>query len=298
VRQPMLAAKATEEQLQGLSYKKGIVISPKLDGIRTVKKDVLLSRSMKPIPNRHTQELFNHPLIKGMDAELCVGSANSPSLMQTSMSGLMSWGGTPDATMHAFDLWDCPSSPFNERSQELAYRINQLNNPRVFFLKQIIVHSYEELLHYEELFLADGYEGLMARLLTGHYKYGRSTVREELLIKVKRFTDGEAIVIGYEPLYRNENDKTSDERGYTKRSTHQANRIADDLLGALHVRCCISGKEFNIGSGFTEAQRRTAWDGRDRLIGRTVKYKHFDVTGVKDKPRIPIFLGFRSPIDL
>lgn len=296
MRQPMLAAKATDKQLRNLSYP--VAVSTKIDAMRTVRKGILLSRSMKPIPNRYTQAIFANPLLEGIDAEICVGPPNSPSAMQATTSGLMSYEGQPDAKLYAFDLWDCPDVPFSERSQKLLKWIDRLGDPRVIYLQQDVVKSYEELLEFEERFLADGYEGLMVRSLNGRYKYGRSTVREGLLIKVKRFTDGEATIIGYEPLYRNENDKTSDERGYAKRSTHQANKVADDLLGKLFVRCCITGREFSIGSGFTEDQRRAAWAERANLINRIVKYKHFAVTGVKDKPRIPIFLGFRSPIDL
>jgi len=138
----------------------------------------------------------------------------------------------------------------------------------------------------------------MLRLPNGPYKQNRSTLKEGYLVKVKRFHDAEAIVLDWEPLMRNFNEQESDERGYAKRSHVSANKEADELVGSLLVRCLETGQEFNIGSGFTEDQRRAAWAERANLINRIVKYKHFAVTGVKDKPRIPIFLGFRSPIDL
>jgi DNA ligase-1 len=57
----------------------------------------------------------------------------------------------------------------------------------------------------------------------------------------------------------------------------------------------VTGVEFEIGTGFTEADRRELWVAPP--IGNLVKYKYF-AYGVKDKPRHPVFLGFRSPIDL
>ena len=54
---------------------------------------------------------------------------------------------------------------------------------------------------------------------------------------------------------------------------------------------------FSVGSGFTDAQRLDFWRNAESLIGKVIKYKSFTV-GVKDKPRFPIFLGFRHKDDL
>lgn len=39
------------------------------------------------------------------------------------------------------------------------------------------------------------------------------------------------------------------------------------------------------------------WNKQVELIGSTVKYKYFEI-GVKDKPRFPIFCGFRDKRDM
>src|SRR5690606_27777905 len=113
---------------------------------------------------------------------------------------------------------------------------------------------------------------------------GRSTAREGHLLKLKRFTDGEAVVIGFEELMHNANEATKDELGYTKRSTHADGKVPMGTLGALKVRDLTTGIEFSIGTGYTAAQRRKLWDARDTLVGKVVKYKHFE-GGVKDAPR-------------
>jgi DNA ligase-1 len=56
------------------------------------------------------------------------------------------------------------------------------------------------------------------------------------------------------------------------------------------VRDWKTGVEFHVGTGFTAADRALMW--AKPPIGETVKYKFFPV-GVKDKPRHPVFLGFR-----
>jgi DNA ligase-1 len=55
--------------------------------------------------------------------------------------------------------------------------------------------------------------------------------------------------------------------------------------------------EFDIGTGFTADQRQLLWSVGDNLIGRVVKYKS-QPTGVKEKPRFPVFLGFRDAVDM
>ena len=56
---PMLASKATDEQIKKLLDKGPMEVSPKLDGIRCMIQDgVALSRSLKPIPNKHVQSVI------------------------------------------------------------------------------------------------------------------------------------------------------------------------------------------------------------------------------------------------
>lgn len=58
-----------------------------------------------------------------------------------------------------------------------------------------------------------------------------------------------------------------------------------------------SSVNFSVGSGFTMAQRETYWRDAQALIGKIIKYKYFSI-GVLNKPRHPIFLGFRDLIDI
>ena len=54
--------------------------------------------------------------------------------------------------------------------------------------------------------------------------------------------------------------------------------------------------EFKIGTGFKADLRQWIWDHRDLYKGRVVKYKS-QPHGSKDRPRLPVFLGFRDAID-
>lgn len=296
LKRPLLAAKTSDEDLKKLPYP--MLLSPKIDGIRAlVRNGVLVSRTMKPIPNLHTQALFGRDELEGLDGELVVGNPWDKNLMQNTMSGVMSRTGIPQVSFHVFDKWN-DDGWFTGRLETSMFIALDNDHLGVVPVPHVTVDNYETLLYWESHYLQRGYEGVMLRSLNGPYKQNRSTLREAILLKVKRFEDAEAIVVGYEPLYRNLNAQTKDERGYSKRSTHQANKEADELLGSITCRCPVSGHVFGVGSGFEEVDRRTLWNERETLVGRIVKYKTFKVTGVKDKPRFPIFLGFRDPRDM
>ena len=70
-----------------------------------------------------------------------------------------------------------------------------------------------------------------------------------------------------------------------------------EALGSLKVIDVKTGLLFNIGSGFTANQRKELWKNKDKLLGKIVKYKYFDVS-ILNAPRFPIFLGFRDKEDM
>ena len=280
-----------------------VYASVKIDGIRCVIHNQLaLSTTLNAIPNRFIQSKLGHVVLDGLDGELTVGPYNDKNVMQATLSGVMSRDGEPDFTYWAFDFWTNTKMPFGERFRIMsrAFEDGALSaHPNVKLLPQVLVHNEDELNAFEAATLAQGFEGVMIRKPTGVYKYGRSTAIEGYLLKLKRFSDGEALVIGAEELLHNANEATRDELGYTKRSTHKAGKLPMGTLGALKVRDLKTGVEFNIGTGFTAAMRASLWAKylAGELVGKIAKYKFFEI-GVKDAPRFPVFLCFRDPIDM
>lgn len=293
---PMLAVEAPKD------IRFPVYASAKLDGIRCVVRDsMVLSRTLKPIPSGFVQDTLGQPLFNGLDGELIVGAANDHNAMQATTSGVMTRDGEPDFTFWVFDFFTSLDMPYGERLQimERAFRDGALASyPRIKLLKQTLIHNEQELRAYETVTLEQGFEGVMLRDPKGFYKFGRSTAREGYLLKLKRFADSEAVVIGVEELMHNANEATLDELGYTKRSSHQDGKVPMGTLGALKVRDLCTGIEFNIGTGYTAAQRAALWALwlAGGLVGKIAKYKHFEI-GVKDAPRFPVFLGFRDAID-
>jgi DNA ligase-1 len=122
-------------------------------------------------------------------------------------------------------------------------------------------------------------------------------LKEGWLLKLKRFADSEAVVLAVNQLMHNTNEATTDKLGHTERSSHKAGKVPALAVGSLLVRDIKTGVDFELGTGFTEDQRYALWKKRGELVSRVVKYKYQPV-GVKDKPRFPVFLGFRDKRDL
>lgn len=297
---PMLATDAVADKIQ---YP--MLASVKVDGVRAVIKDgVAYSRTLKPIPNQFIQQWVKDSAgnLDGLDGELVVGEENAKDVMQKTMSGVMRKEGKPDFKFLVFDLWDLAGYAYTRRATQLEHRVRVakfvLGSPgeRLIRLQQFQINSSQELDAFEARALGSGFEGVMIRNPAAHYKYGRSTVKEGILLKVKRFVDGEAEVIGVEERMHNANEATRDELGRTKRSTAKSGLVPAGDLGALVVRDLATGVEFNIGTGYTAEQRKDLWG--EQLGGRIVKYKSFQASGVKEAPRFPVFLGFRDAIDI
>lgn len=283
---PMLAAPA------GAELPFPLLLSPKLDGIRCLIVDgVAVGRSLKPLPNRHVQQLFGRPELNGLDGELLVGAPTARDVFQVTTSGVMSVEGQPAVTFWVFDDYSAHGG-FEARYQRAQRRAVRQRGCQL--VGHMLVENLEGLLRWEQYYLAAGFEGVMLRHPSGPYKHGRSTAKEAWLLKVKRFEDSEAVVLGVTELMHNANEAKRNALGHLERSSHQAGKVGRQRLGALVVRDLATKVEFEIGTGFTDQQRQDFW-GRD-LAGAVVKYK-FQPTGVKEKPRFPVFLGFRSEVD-
>lgn len=292
---PMLSG--TVDNVETLRYP--LLASPKLDGYRaSVQGGVVLSRNLKPIPNKRVQKLFGLPRYEGLDGELIVGAATAPDAFRATSSGVTRADGEPDVWFHAFDV--LPSNlapgPFIERLRYVCSKVGG----RALAVPHTDVLNAGALARVEEQFLAAGYEGVMLRDPQGLYKQGRSTAREGWLLKLKRFEDAEGVVIGYEEQMHNANEATKDALGYTHRTAHKVNKHGKGVLGAVKLRGLngpYKGVGFNVGTGFDDAERAALWSDRKSLLGRTVKYKFFP-SGSKDAPRFPTFLAFINREDV
>ena len=282
---PMLASPFDEALL-----KFPVLASPKLDGVRAIVRDgVVLSRALKPIPNKWVQQRFSH--LEHFDGELIVGASNHPDVLRTTTSGVMRVEGEPDVSFHVFDHVENHARLYTVR-YDLLEEDTEIN---VFVVPQHELMNTFELNAFEHEVLAEGYEGVMLRHPDAPYKFGRSTAREGYLLKVKRFHDDEFEIVGFEEEMFNANEATTSELGRTKRSSHKANKIPKGRLGALVLK--YGDTTFNCGTGFNDAERERIWTERESYLGMLAKIKYF-AHGIKDVPKLPSFLGIRDERDM
>lgn len=266
--------------------------SPKIDGIRALgTRGGLLSRTLKLIPNSHTQARFAD--CEGLDGELVVGSPTDPNCMQKTSSGVMSKKGIPDVKLYVFDRWDLKGVGYSDRLSAI-----HSDNMNVIILPQRLIRDQEELDSFEAECIELGYEGVITRTLDGKYKMGRSTTNEGGMLKVKRFSHGEARIVGFEELMHNENETYVNELGRDVRSSHAENLVASGRLGAYICYHPDYEGTFGVSCGsMTHAQAKWAWENREETRGDITRFKHF-AHGVKVKPRHGIWAGFRLNDDL
>jgi len=159
-----------------------------------------------------------------------------------------------------FMVFDLPAhgGTFSERVEAMR---QLASTPYLDVIEQFRMDSNKALMDKLDDIAGQGGEGLMLHRQTALYHSGRS----DDLLKLKPFEDAEATVIGYKP-------------GKGKNT---------GLMGAIKVRM-DNGKEFYIGSGFTQQQRKDP-----PLIGSLVTYRYqgFTQAGI---PRFAVFVRQRN----
>ena len=232
-------------------------ISEKFDGLRGYWDGrQLWSRKGKLIhpPGYFLAEL---PRDVALDGELWIGRGNFEETISTVLSE------TPDdrwKKVH-FMVFDAPKAKgyFEQRMQFLQATLPK-GNHFIKMVEQKRCQGAKQLLAERDRIVALGAEGLMLRQPESAYEPRRSPT----LLKVKPYDDAEATVIAYEP---------------------GKGRFLGKL-GALRVRT-PEGREFFIGTGFTDTQRETP-----PPLGTVITYRFRGLTA-KGLPRFPSYLRVR-----
>jgi DNA ligase 1 len=276
-----------------------VIASPKYDGIRVTNQEgKLLSRSMKPIASLWINSAFSGDQYHGFDGELIYGPPVGNDVCNRTMRAIKRLG-PAGVDLYAFDIHLDVNHDMGFKNRLMVLRLRMEDCPHVNLklVPQTPIENESALMAYYHARMAEGYEGVMIRRPDGRYKEGRSTLNEGILLRLKPFSDAEAIIIGFEEGDHNANEAIVNERGNMARSSAKAGKIPNGTLGALIVRDCLTGKEFNIGTGFTSKVASEIWNNRPAWLGKMVTYKS-QLVGAIDKPRQPVFKGLRSKEDI
>ncbi len=270
--------------LQKLHYP--VIASLKKDGIRAVRTSDLFSCQMHLIPNVSIRRR-SMKLPAGFDCELF-----NPELSYDEIESIVMTGKTehPDSHLvqfHCID-WFHPTYSFAQRLDECVKMI-QHNWDAAVLPDEHWFTSAEQLFDFFLKCEQQNGEGICFRTPNSPYKQGRSTLREQYLIKLCRYVRTEVMIIGFEEQMMNNNCVRSSPIGLTERSSYKAGMKGKNTLGAFIVRDSISGLEFRVGTGvnLTDKRRQQIWDDQDSWLGSRITIKH-KPHGQKIKPRSPI----------
>lgn len=289
---PLLAENADIETLRF-----PVIASAKIDGIRCLMHPELgaVSRKLKPIPNRHIRGRLNDAGAVWFDGEIVTYTDGKIDDFNTIQSRVMSEDGAPEFALLAFDHFLQADAPYRLRLSYM-HEVSSILISDIFRIHDSVeIQTMEELMQYEQTCVDQGWEGIMTRDPGGRYKFGRSTARDQILLKIKRFQDDEAEIIGFVEQLHNANEATTDELGHTKRSSAKQGLVAAQKLGAFVLKW--RNIEFEIGTGFTDFDRTEYWQHRDKLVGKLATFKYQGV-GSQGRPRFPVFKGLRNEIDV
>ncbi|MFD1383980.1 DNA ligase [Rhodanobacter aciditrophus] len=235
------------------------LVSEKLDGIRAIwDGERLVTRNGHPIvtPEGYTQ---GWPKL-WLDGELWAGEGKFHLVQQTVLDNTPN---TADWQQITYMVFDAPSAEdtFEQRAERYLAVILSLDSPTIRPISQHQVSDAAALYQWLDKVVAKGGEGLMLHRKDALHRSGRS----DALLKLKPYMDAEARVIGHIP-------------GKGK---------YEGKLGSLLVEM-PDGKQFRIGTGFTDVER-----AQPPAIGDHVTYRYQGLTqnGI---PRFASFIRVRQ----
>ena len=246
----ILLAKIAAKNINPAQY----LVSEKFDGVRAIWDGKQLKFRSGNVVNAPAWFLAKLPATK-LDGELWLGRQRFEEL-----SGLVRQTVPDDAKWREikYQIFELPEGQgsFTERAARIEEIIAKQNWPQLLAVKQHKITDNAALQVLFQTIVAEGAEGLMLHLAEAPYITGRSDV----LIQLKPQEDAEATVIAH----------IAGKGKYVGK------------LGALKVKTA-DGITFNIGSGFTDAQRAAP-----PSIGSVITYKYRSET----KNGVPRFATF------
>jgi len=280
-----------------------LLVSYKLDGIRCIFKDgQMYSRALKQFPNVQLRKRFEYLAKLSKEKNIILdGELLAKSLTFNELSGItrqLDKELPEDLYFYCFDTIhqeDCMMT-FKTRTtflEPIEIEIKYFGFKYFRVLQQwAIIHS-EEIEPLYENALAWGCDGLILRDPEGRYKFGRGTIKEGLIFKMKPFRTFDAKIIGViqGTEVREAAEKKINELGRSVTSKKKDDRILIDR--ACDFVVLYEGKELKVSIAMTNEEKTEVWKNKEKYIGRWIEYKGM-LVGAKDLPRHPGFVRFRD----
>lgn len=317
---PQLAEDWQRARLVEYFKRKGayVIAQPKLDGCRggQYSPGAFTGRSLKPYKNKKLTKFWSNIVFDGLDGELILPppyewNFHAMCRMTTSVVNTIDSPTIPNLV--AFDFVTPKSAEWAylrryEKLQRWVEKLREEETRRIHLMPMRIAKSIEELEGFDDEWVTYGYEGTIVRNPDAPFKPDRSTLAMELW-RIKRRLDFEFVVDEVVEAMENQNEAKTNALGRTERSTHKANKVGKGMVGAIKGRVLKKvlwqGKvlfekdqPIKVGPGeMTHADRVKYWKRQDRIVGKIGKAK-VQPHGTMEKPRAPVWIGFRAAEDM
>lgn len=301
LKSPTLAVDLKDIKEAGAELVLPLWLSFKYDGFRILTPDGnVVTRSMKPLPNKHASTMLQHPGLRNMDMEIMATEPTAAGAFNVAQSVFKRAAGEPPVYAFVFDdlSLDLRKAPYSDRYEVLKEKAKHL--PEWAIIVEQHPHTMVETVNEAYKVALDlGYEGLMGRRADSIYEERRATVKNQFLVKMKPFKDEEVTLKFIEEGQTNNNPAFIAENGRTKRSTNAENMVPSGMAGTLH---CIrdNGEPCRVSPGKLKHDERIdmlkhpeKYIGR-RLTERSMDYGQLESTGAARQGR---FYRWRDAFD-
>jgi len=299
---------APNEQPDLDNIKYPMMASYKLDGIRCIfYKGQMLSRSLKPIVNKQLREKFeNVRAWSEKTGNILDGEIYSPDLTFQEITRYVMTKDFEDVKSikkHGkvltipdslrFYCFDALFNSFEESLFKNRYDMVLVASGLIDIMPVIhdLVYSKEDVEEKFERALSEDYEGLILRDMKGRYKFGRGTLKEGIIYKVKPYRTFDAVVL--DVIQSTEVDpnaeKKTNELGRSVTSKKKEDRILIEKASAFLVR--YEEHQLKVVLAMTDEEKKNVWKNKEYYIGKMIEYKGM-LIGSKDVPRHPVMLRF------
>lgn len=189
---------------------------------------------------------------------------------------------------------------YQERMVEITKRLGEFNQEMyslqyVDCSKPFEVSNFQELTDFYNAYLFHGYEGLVLIHKEHKYKFGRNSLNEGTLLKLKEDSleyDGVILDILEGTSIKEGVERTVDKLGYSETSKKKDDREPSGLAKGFLVQFENKGT-FIVGlNGFDESEKEHLLKYKENFIGRHFKYTA--MKAVKDFPRHAFFQCWRD----
>ena len=277
-----------------------LLASFKYDGIRAIFiNGKLLSRSLKPLENKSLNDRFHAIKQYSKDNNVILdGEFYTDSVPFNDLSGIIRSDDKElpeDLCFYCFDYLTEENKTFMARVKDYNHARDLEKECKGYFhpVTQKVIGDIETLEASFQFALEHGFEGLILRNPTSHYKFGRASLKQDIAYKMKPYVTFDAKIINVVQATeaREGSEKTINELGRSVTSQKKADRVLINKAAVFTV--LYEGKELGVTIALTDIEKEEIWVNKDKYLGRWIEYKGM-LVGSKDLPRHPVFLRYRD----